>query len=376
MVSAGLGRSAALAASMLALMTGAVQAFARAADPAAASLTDIRVLFKLDPRLSGPTYGGERWLSRPTFTSGVQEGTVGKVDVKVQGVDATGRVVSVVPEWTAADPEMVTVTAGENNQFRITVKRPGESKLRVASQGVSKELVVKAKSLAKAIQVEIIQEPVWEPRRAGGGADPGATVAPPSADPGRVAVAADAPVLRDEKAKNSYALGMEMGGRLKGEIRELDADLVFRGLRDAMSGDEPLLTEAELKTALAAVQSEVRAIVEAAAVKQLEFTAVLVRAIQAVAAGEIWANRHATSEALEGPTVFSDRASKIELTRREQQIADACSRGLRNKEIAARLNISTKTVKSHLNNIFRKLQLDNRVALALQFQPKVLGLPL
>jgi two-component system, NarL family, response regulator LiaR len=104
--------------------------------------------------------------------------------------------------------------------------------------------------------------------------------------------------------------------------------------------------------------------------KQLEFT-VLVRAIHAVAAGEVWANRRATSAALEGLTGSSGGASTSNLTKREQEIADACSRGLRNKEIAAHLNISTKTVKSHLNNIFRKLHVDNRLALALQISERL-----
>ncbi len=99
--------------------------------------------------------------------------------------------------------------------------------------------------------------------------------------------------------------------------------------------------------------------------KQLEFS-VLVRAIHAVAAGEIWANRRATSLALESLTGRSARASKSDLTTREQQIADACSRGMRNKEIGKLLNISAKTVKGHLNNIFRKLQVDNRFALGLR----------
>ena len=100
----------------------------------------------------------------------------------------------------------------------------------------------------------------------------------------------------------------------------------------------------------------------------------LVRAIHAVAAGEVWADRHATSEALAGLTDSFPKTSKTGLTRREQQIAEACGHGLRNKEIASRLNISSKTVKSHLNNIFRKLQLENRIELALRIaelgQPK------
>jgi DNA-binding NarL/FixJ family response regulator len=104
--------------------------------------------------------------------------------------------------------------------------------------------------------------------------------------------------------------------------------------------------------------------------KQLEFT-VLVRAIHAVAAGEVWANRRATSAALEGLTGSSVTGSKSDLTKREQEIADGCSRGLRNKEIAAHLNISAKTVKSHLNNIFRKFQVDNRLALALLVSERV-----
>lgn len=104
--------------------------------------------------------------------------------------------------------------------------------------------------------------------------------------------------------------------------------------------------------------------------KQLEFT-VLMRAIQAVAAGEIWAKHRATSLALENLTGPFARASKAGLTKREQEIADACSQGLRNKEIASRLNISTKTVKGHLNNVFRKLQVDNRLALGLRNMERI-----
>lgn len=100
--------------------------------------------------------------------------------------------------------------------------------------------------------------------------------------------------------------------------------------------------------------------------KQLDFDTLL-RAIRAVAAGEVWANRRAQALALERLTNFSGATSEPEaqLTKREQQIVDGVARGLRNKEIARQLNISEKTVKSHLNNIFQKLRLDGRVALAM-----------
>jgi len=109
--------------------------------------------------------------------------------------------------------------------------------------------------------------------------------------------------------------------------------------------------------------------------KQLGFETLL-RAIRAVAAGEVWANRRAQALVLEQLTDFSGGASEPEgqLTKREQQIVDGVARGLRNKEIARQLNISEKTVKSHLNNIFQKLGLEGRFALALfdqnQIQPK------
>ena len=98
--------------------------------------------------------------------------------------------------------------------------------------------------------------------------------------------------------------------------------------------------------------------------KELEFSA-LMHAIRSVAAGEMWANRRAASAILESLTQPAV-SEKIDLTEREKEIADACSRGLRNKEIAKALNISEKTVKAHLNNIYRKLHVGGRLALGLR----------
>ncbi|GEM_PF-4143552 len=49
------------------------------------------------------------------------------------------------------------------------------------------------------------------------------------------------------------------------------------------------------------------------------------------------------------------------LTTREAEIIHAVALGLQNKEIASQLGIATGTVKQHLNNIYRKLGVSNRV---------------
>ncbi|SMP19230.1 ATP-, maltotriose-and DNA-dependent transcriptional regulator MalT [Muriicola jejuensis] len=51
------------------------------------------------------------------------------------------------------------------------------------------------------------------------------------------------------------------------------------------------------------------------------------------------------------------------LTLREQELVRLIAKGLRNKEIADLLNISTGTVKSHLTNIYSKLQVPNRISM-------------
>ena len=51
------------------------------------------------------------------------------------------------------------------------------------------------------------------------------------------------------------------------------------------------------------------------------------------------------------------------LTLREQEIVKLISNGLRNKEVADQLNISTVTVKSHMANVYRKLDVSNRTSM-------------
>ncbi|MDR2981010.1 MAG: LuxR C-terminal-related transcriptional regulator [Puniceicoccales bacterium] len=48
------------------------------------------------------------------------------------------------------------------------------------------------------------------------------------------------------------------------------------------------------------------------------------------------------------------------MTHREAEILQGLSRGLLNKEIAARLDISVNTVRNHICNIFQKLGISTR----------------
>ncbi len=51
------------------------------------------------------------------------------------------------------------------------------------------------------------------------------------------------------------------------------------------------------------------------------------------------------------------------LTWRERQVVDLVAEGLANKAIAARLDISTRTVEGHLNHVFVKLAIVSRTEL-------------
>ena len=57
---------------------------------------------------------------------------------------------------------------------------------------------------------------------------------------------------------------------------------------------------------------------------------------------------------------IAGRLSKSNLTARELQVLERMSAGLGNKQIAAELNISIDTVKTHVNNTFQKLNVGTR----------------
>ncbi len=59
--------------------------------------------------------------------------------------------------------------------------------------------------------------------------------------------------------------------------------------------------------------------------------------------------------------------NRYHLTSRETQVAILICRGFTNDEIAEALKISQSTVKTHLRNLFRRVRVNNRILLLLQF---------
>ncbi len=66
-------------------------------------------------------------------------------------------------------------------------------------------------------------------------------------------------VLKTQKEKTSYAVGVQIGNGLKRQELPVDPAILARGLRDAMNGAKLALTDDEMKTVLTQLQTEMRA---------------------------------------------------------------------------------------------------------------------
>jgi DNA-binding CsgD family transcriptional regulator len=79
----------------------------------------------------------------------------------------------------------------------------------------------------------------------------------------------------------------------------------------------------------------------------------------------LWAERARVELRASGQTARKrDPSTRAELTEQELQIARFVSQGLTNREVAAQLFLSPRTIDFHLRNVYRKLGISSRTALA------------
>jgi FKBP-type peptidyl-prolyl cis-trans isomerase FklB len=70
------------------------------------------------------------------------------------------------------------------------------------------------------------------------------------------AFAAEHEVLKTEKDKVSYIIGVNIGRNLQKQSVEVDPDLISRGMKDVASGTKLLMTDEEMKATMASFQQE------------------------------------------------------------------------------------------------------------------------
>jgi DNA-binding NarL/FixJ family response regulator len=86
----------------------------------------------------------------------------------------------------------------------------------------------------------------------------------------------------------------------------------------------------------------------------------LLGAVRAVAAGQNYLDPSVTGKLVGGHAGKSPEAGAESVSEREEEVLRMISRGHSNKEIAARLSLSVKTVEAHKTNAMRKLGLGGR----------------
>jgi DNA-binding NarL/FixJ family response regulator len=159
----------------------------------------------------------------------------------------------------------------------------------------------------------------------------------------------------------------DAAGAVMAKVAEANCDILLLDLqmeRWALDDIRPLaaITKVVVLTASESVENAIIAMrLGARAVVQKRFAVqTLIEAIRAVAEGLVWMPPALQAEVASQWTSSASRS----LTIRETEIVRHIASGLRNAEIAHRLAISEATVKTHLNNIFDKLALRDRVELA------------
>ncbi|MGA9725196.1 MAG: response regulator transcription factor [Candidatus Binatus sp.] len=120
------------------------------------------------------------------------------------------------------------------------------------------------------------------------------------------------------------------------------------------------LTNVIVLTASESAENGVRALrLGAKGVVQKRFAIeTLMMAVRSVADGMVWMPPTVQTE-----FARQESSSGKDLTPRESEIVRYVASGLRNIEVAERLSITESTVKTHLNNIFQKLGVRDRLEL-------------
>jgi DNA-binding NarL/FixJ family response regulator len=170
--------------------------------------------------------------------------------------------------------------------------------------------------------------------------------------------------LRVIAAETSLADGMDAVRDLQPAVLVVDKSFGIHAVMECLR----TLRHAEFRTAavvwsVALSEAEALRLLQAGAAGVVHKTArldTLLDCIRKVAGGSTWMEEELVA-VQEQPV----RVGHAALTARELQVMELVERGMRNKDIATALGISTGTVKIHVKHIFEKTGVRGRYGLAL-----------
>lgn len=96
----------------------------------------------------------------------------------------------------------------------------------------------------------------------------------------------------------------------------------------------------------------------------------MIQAVEYLSSGNLWVYPEFIQQMIKDTIKPSEEPSVdlSPLTKREKEIAYLIAQGLSNRDIAESINISERTVKAHLSSVYDKLNLNDRLSLALLFK--------
>lgn len=155
------------------------------------------------------------------------------------------------------------------------------------------------------------------------------------------------------------ASALAAAGRCRGmfEAAKGKQDAALRVLEDALAQHARFENPFELGRTLLAIGSVQRRARRWSAARQT-----IAKALSAFE--ELGASLWVEKARAELARVGGRAPSGWELTATERQVAELVGEGLTNREVAARLSVTQKTVEFHLRNVFRKLEVRSRTELA------------
>jgi len=189
-------------------------------------------------------------------------------------------------------------------------------------------------------------------------------------------IESESPAMKVIGAASDIPEALVIAERERPDVALLDIDLNGENSLDSM----PLLRNATpafvlILTGVRDPDTHDRAVLSGArgVVQKEESPEVILKAIRKVSEGEIWLGRAATGRVFTKLLNHSDNhvspeiARIASLTARERSIIDVIIQQGRstNKEIAAHLNMSEHTLRNHLSSVYSKLEVGNRLELAM-----------